>query len=62
MKHIEDFLTEGAKGRDIKNIDNDLYQLIIDLLVKFTEGEIDIPQKDNKGLIHDAKILIFDMA
>ena len=62
MKELNQFIIESTKVKDIKNVDNDVYQLIIDLLVKFTKGEIDIYQKDNKELIKNVKKLIWDMS
>ena len=62
MKILQDYINEGAVGRDIKNVDPDVYQLIIELLVKFTKGEIDTSKADNKVLIQDVKKLIWDMS
>ena len=62
MKKLNQFIIESTKVKDIKNVDNDVYQLIIDLLVKFKKGEIDIYQKDNKELIKNVKKLIWDMS
>ena len=62
MKDINNFIIEGAVGRDIKNVDQDVYRLIIKLLVMFTKGDIDIYDKDNKELIKDVKRLIWDMS
>ena len=50
------------EGKDaFKNLDPDLYSLICKLLGQFIQGKVDIPQKDNKQLVKDAKVLLFNL-
>ena len=59
MKNLNEYINEGASA--FKNIDPDLHSLICKLLGQFVQGKIDIPEKDNKNLMEDAKKLLFNL-
>ena len=61
MKRIEDYINVNEGKDAFKNLDPDLYSLICKLLGQFIQGKVDIPQKDNKQLVKDAKVLLFNL-
>lgn len=60
MKNLNEYLVNEGKEA-FKNLDPDLYSLLVKLLSAFVKGEINIPEKDNKELMKDAKVLLFNL-
>ncbi len=61
IKRIEDYINVNEGKDAFKNLDPDLYSLICKLLGHFIQGKVDIPQKDNKQLVKDAQVLLFNL-
>ena len=60
MKNLDKYLI-NENNNAFKNLDPDLYSLICKLLGQFVKGNVDIPEKDNKDLVKDAKVLLFNL-